>query len=94
MAPSAGLQSGAALTVAWSDADIGNAAVAGPFRDHVVITNPTTGQTLETQDVAYDPGLSGNGPIAAGQAIARQLAFTLPQGTAGTGQIQFADHDR
>ena len=64
--------------------------VNGAFVDHVVITNTTTGQTLGTQDIAYDPAAVGNGPVGPGQSLARQVTFTLPLGTPGAGQIQLS----
>ncbi len=88
VSPSTGLESGDNLSIQWSDSNTGNAPVNGAFIDHVVIQNTTTGKPLGTQDVPYDPTASGNGPIAAGQAISRQIGFTLPQGTPGAGQIQ------
>ncbi len=86
VSPSSGLQSGDNVTVDWSDANTGNGPVNGAFYDHVVVQNLTTGNTVDTADVYYDPNASG--PIAAGGSAARQLDFTLPQGTAGAGQLQ------
>jgi len=88
LSPSSGLQTGNPLAIQWTDSNTGNGPVTGSFVDHVVIQNVTTGKTLGTQDVAYDPAAGGNGPIGAGQSRTRQLSFTLPQGTAGAGQIQ------
>jgi YD repeat-containing protein len=89
VSPSSGLQSGESVTVRWSDANSGNASVGAAFVDHVDITNLTTGLTIGTQDLAYDPTAAGNGPIGAGQSLPRQVAFTLPRGTPGAGKIQF-----
>src|SRR5262249_31036450 len=83
------LESGGLLKVLWNDANSGNAPVSSPFVDHVIITNTTTGQTLGTLDIAYDPAAAGNGPIGAGQSRDRHLTFALPQGTSGAGLIQF-----
>src|SRR5262249_50741846 len=55
--------------------------------DYVTIKNLTTGETLDTEAVAFVEGSAG--PIAAGSSRARQLDFVLPVGTRGTGQIQF-----
>ncbi len=88
LSPSSGLESGSDLSIQWSDSNTGTAPVNSPFVDHVVVLNTTTGAVLTTQDVAYNPTASGNGPIDAGQSRARQLSFALPQGTPGAGQIQ------
>ena len=55
LAPASGLESGDPLTVSWSDANTGTGPVNAAFSDRVVIQNVTTGVTLATQDIAYDP---------------------------------------
>ena len=80
---------GDGLMLSWNDNNTGTAATTGAFYDHVVILNTTTGQTLTTADVLYDPTAAGNGAIAAGDFRPQQFAFTLPQGVAGAGQLQF-----
>ena len=57
-----------------------------PWQDQVVIVNTTTGTTLTTADVAYDP--SQYGPLNPNASVAQQFAFTLPLDATGTGNIQ------
>ncbi len=85
--PSTGVESGDALLVEWNDANTGTAPVDGSFTDSITVTNLTTGMTLGTGIVSYDEATSG--PIAPGASPSEQFMFTLPNGTAGTGQIQF-----
>ena len=87
--PTTGVQSGASLVLNWQDSNTGTAAVNAAFTDHVVIVNSTTGQTLATTDLPYNPTAAGNSPIAAGGSLARQYDYTLPLGSAGAGNIQF-----
>jgi hypothetical protein len=82
-----GLHSGAGLVVHWNDSNTGNGATNGPWVDRVVITNLTTNTVLVSATLAYDA--LARGPIAAGGLQAQQYAFTLPDGPAGVGQIQF-----
>jgi hypothetical protein len=84
--PATGLQSGAGLVIRWDDANTGNKATAGSWDDQIIIRNKTTNTTLLTTTVHYDESVDG--PIAAGGSKARQFAFTLPDGNAGTGQIE------
>ena len=86
--PSAGVQSGNTLLVQWNDANTGAGAVTRSFTDRITVTNKTTGNSLGTQNITYDE--SSAGPIAAGASISRQFSFTLPNATAGTGQIEFS----
>ena len=88
LAPSSGLQSGNTVVAQWTVSNIGNLAASVAFNDLIVVKNLTTGQTLFSTAVTYDPTVSGNGPIAAGESRQRQFSFQLPDGTAGVGQIQ------
>ena len=88
--PASGLQSGNALTINWDDSNTGGLATPSAWYDHVVIYNATTGATLLTRDVYYDPTLSGNGSIAVGDSRARSTTFTLPDGTPGVGSLQIS----
>jgi hypothetical protein len=62
----AGLQSGCAATVQWSDANTGN-ATASAWTDSVTVVNTSTGETLFAQAVPY------GGPAVAGGGAAGQL---------------------
>ncbi len=81
------LQSGDSLTVTWTDSNTGTGPVGVPFYDHVTIVNTATGQTLTEAEVLYNPVAAGNGAIAAQDGRARQFAFSLPQGSAGAGEL-------
>lgn len=83
----AGLQSGNTATISWQDANTGAAAAGGLITDSVVVRNTTTGEWLLNTSVAYDTSAQGNSPIGAGQSLARQVSFTLPDGTRGAGQL-------
>jgi hypothetical protein len=85
--PASGLQSGTSLVVSWDDANTGNTPVAASFIDHVTITDVSTGQVLAEADVSYD--VDTRGTLGAGALAAQQYAFTLPNGDAGVGEIQF-----
>ena len=86
VAPSS-LQSGTAVTVSWNDTNTGNIATPAGFNDTITVTNQTTGQTLLNTQLFYDPTAAGNAPIQPGQEIARHIGFTLPDGSAGAGQL-------
>ena len=87
--PDTGLASGSAVTVLWEVANNGNQPVTTSFSERVVIKNTSTGQTLASQSVPYNATVGGTGPIPAGESRPRQFTFTLPDGLAGVGQIEF-----
>ncbi|UUZ69431.1 Ig-like domain-containing protein [Polaromonas sp. P2-4] len=84
------IQSGDTITLRWNDFNSGNASVSGAFYDLVVIKNKTTGEELNKTTVYYDPTLSGNGAIGAGQSRARSFTFKLPDGIRGAGDIEIS----
>jgi hypothetical protein len=86
--PSSNLQSGDTVTVSWQDSVTGNISTPQGFYDNVTVQNLTTGATLVNAQVYYDPNAAGNGSIQPGQSRGRQYSFALPNGAAGTGQIQ------
>ena len=93
--PASGLQSGMSLVVQWTDTNTGTQPASGSFSDQIVITNTTTGDVLATGDVLYNAASLGN--LAAGASVTQQYDFSLPNGGAGVGQIQFtvtADYDQ
>ena len=83
----ASLQSGAELTIRWNDVNSGNAAVATGWWDFVTLVNTTTGATLLSTSLFYDPNAPGNAPLAPGQQLVRQTQLTLPHGVAGAGNL-------
>src|SRR5262249_10949955 len=78
--PETGLTSGSALVVRWDDANTitDGDATAGPWSDYLQIVNTTTGETLATAVIPYDPTAAGNGPIGPSDSRARHYNFTLP----------------
>ncbi len=85
--PSTGLQSGASVLIEWADTNTGSSAAVGSFYDQVVITNTTTGQQLGSSLVQYNAAALGD--LASGASAPEQYVFTLPNGNAGVGQIEF-----
>ncbi|MFM7074868.1 MAG: Ig-like domain-containing protein, partial [Planctomycetaceae bacterium] len=75
------LQSGGAVTIRWNDVNTGVASAAGGWVDRVRIVNTTTGATL--LDATLWNGLA----VAAGGTLAREYAFTLPDGSPGVGEL-------
>ena len=80
------LLSGSSVVVNWSDVNAGNASTNGAWTDHLTVLNTTTGQTLLSTDVPYDP--LSDGSIAAGDSRNRQYSFVLPDGYPGAGDLQ------
>ena len=76
------------VTVSWQDANAaGGAAVASAFYDSITLIDTTTGQTINSTSLRYDPTSSGS--IAAGSASAvRTVSFQLPQGFSATDALQ------
>jgi hypothetical protein len=79
------LESGNTVGLVWNDANTGNGAVSNAFYDRIVVVNQSTAQTLVNTLVAAD---AATAPLPAGQALARQFAFVLPDGVAGAGTLQ------
>ena len=76
-------QSGQQVTVNWNDANTGNGTASGTWYDQIQVVNTTTGQTLVSTNQTY-----GSNSISAGGSTARSYSFSLPNGTAGVGQLQ------
>ncbi len=85
--PSSGLVSGASRTISWDDTNNGGIPVTASFDDYVTITNTSTGQVLGTAEVPYN--FTTRGPLGVGASAPQQYAFSLPNGSAGVGDIQF-----
>ncbi len=86
--PAGGLQSGAPVTVQWTDANTGTGTADGSFTDRVTIRNAATSLVLVDTFLPYAESDPGNGPIAPGTNRARQLTVSLPDGTNSTGVLQ------
>ncbi|MGX9354807.1 LamG-like jellyroll fold domain-containing protein [Roseobacteraceae bacterium S113] len=83
--------SGGPLTVSYVIKNEGAADTPGAWTDRVRVFNQSNGQLLFDVAVA-----SGDLVLAAGAETTRQVAFTLPAGLRGTGQIRIdvtADRD-
>ncbi len=78
-------QSGGSVTVTWMDKNQGDAAVNGAFNDSVLV------QQVNGNNLTYITSgtVSGNPSLAIGATSSTQsYQFTLPNGTAGTGDIR------
>ena len=84
--PSTGLNQGSTFTVAWNDANNGNIPAATPWDDQIEITNTTTGDTLASALVPYDPNQYG--PALPGSSVPQSYVFTLPTTADGSGNIE------
>ncbi|MGA2035934.1 MAG: CARDB domain-containing protein, partial [Thermoguttaceae bacterium] len=87
LSPNTGLQSGSPVLVQWNDINTGNRNVGGAFSDVIQVKNDASGKVLLTDSLYHDPNAPGASDIGTGGSLARQYAFTLPQGPDGAGQI-------
>ncbi len=85
LAPGTTAQSGATITIQWSDTNTGTLATATSWTDHLVLRNTGTNEVLADLLIPYDATV--NGPIAAGGAASRQATVVLPDGPRGAGQM-------
>ncbi|MEQ9410014.1 MAG: CARDB domain-containing protein [Fuerstiella sp.] len=81
-------ESGNTLTISWDVENTGNAGTAASFYNRVVVRNASTNQTLQTANLYYDQTLTGNGPILPTETRSLQYTYQLPDGVAGTGDIE------
>src|SRR6185369_1511862 len=79
------LSSGSSVVIAWNDTNSGAGATYTYWHDQVIVTNTTTGQTLLSSLVNYDADTLGN--IGSGQSANRSVGLTLPNGSAGAGNL-------
>src|SRR5271157_6081438 len=78
-------QSGGSVTATWNDKNQGDAAVNAAFTDSVLVQQ-VNGSTLT---YIASGTVNGNSSLAAGATSGTQsFPFTLPNGTAGTGDIR------
>ncbi|HND51949.1 MAG TPA: CARDB domain-containing protein, partial [Pirellulaceae bacterium] len=95
VSPASGIQTGDQLTATWSDLNQGVAPTGAKWIDRLFVKNKTTGATLLTIDVPYDPASADaagtpQGAIAAGDSRIRSATFRLPDGSPAAGQIEFS----
>ncbi|HLH56506.1 MAG TPA: hypothetical protein VKY92_23170 [Verrucomicrobiae bacterium] len=76
--PSNGWTSSQPLTVTWVITNTGTGPAAGSWVDSIVVVNTNTSKVVFSLNTNYDLAAPGNGPIAAGDARLRQVAFTAP----------------
>ncbi len=81
--------SGSTVQVTWDDANTGDGPVDQAFTDNLTVVNTTTGATLLSTGIGFDPTQSGHSPIAAGGSQPQAYSFTLPQGDPGVGNLTF-----
>ena len=79
-------QSGNHVTISWTDENQGGGETPSGWSDLVTVVNTTTGETLLSTLVSYDP--SKDGAVAAGLGGAMQAEFTLPDGVRGVGDLR------
>jgi hypothetical protein len=77
-------QSGNQVTVGWNDDNIGDGAVNSAFSDSVLVQKVNSGNSYTT---IASGNVSGNATLAAGGLSPQTFSFTLPIGTAGTGNF-------
>ncbi len=77
----ASLRSGGIVGLTWLDNNAGAGGVSNSFSDRVIVVNVTNSQTLVNTLLPYAGGVAG------GDSVARQFAFTLPDGPAGAGDL-------
>ena len=86
--PPGSLASGGVVTIHWDDRNAGDKATSSGWTETVAIKNTTTGETLASVPLVYDPATAGSGNIGPGTSRSRQYVYQLPDGTRGIGQIQ------
>ena len=74
-------QSGAQITVTWTDVNVGTAQVTAGWFDGVLITNQSTGGVVTNQQVHVDPNPGGT-------ASPRSFSFRIPDGNLGAGTLR------
>ncbi|MDZ4254036.1 MAG: CARDB domain-containing protein, partial [Sulfuritalea sp.] len=88
----ADIQAGGLVSISWEDWNLGGNPANIGFNDRVVVRNLAGNQVLLDTSLAYDPlALTGgqpNGAIQPGESRSRSLTFGLPEGLAGTGNIE------
>lgn len=86
-------QSGSEVTVRWEDVNIGNAPATATWYDRLVVVNTGSGATL--LDTTIHHPTTTLGALTNGFTRLRQYVWRLPNGAAGTGNLQVtvtADH--
>ncbi|MCB1150829.1 hypothetical protein KDK88_04740, partial [bacterium] len=82
------IESGATITIEWNDLNAGNVATPAGWYDRIEVTNLETGQKFLNSAIFHDPTAEGNGPLGAGDSLARSFTFQIPHGLAGTGTLR------
>ncbi|MGN6386234.1 MAG: CARDB domain-containing protein, partial [Verrucomicrobiota bacterium] len=79
-------QSGSAITVGWTNSNVGVGPTSGSWYDQITISNKTTGKILVQDYVFYDNSRLGD--IPSGSVKTAQYNYVLPEGPDGAGQIE------
>lgn len=82
------ITSGSEIVVQWVDTNAGNASITGDFSDRLRIRNTTTAQVLLEAGLYLNPSQDPEGPIAPGATRTRSRTFKLPDGSAGSGDLE------
>ncbi|MDO8268888.1 MAG: CARDB domain-containing protein, partial [Moraxellaceae bacterium] len=86
LAVNGGLLSGGVMHITWNDVNAGNASADSSWYDLVQVVNTRTGQTLLSTTLYHNAGDEGG--VGASLELARSYDFTLPDGSAGVGDLQ------
>ncbi len=86
--PSSGIRSGGDVIVRWQTGVEGDLPVSAGFAERVVVRNLGTGGVVLDQLVPYDLAGPGAGVILAGGSRQRLVALRLPDGPAGSGDLE------
>ena len=77
--------SGQTVTIQWQTINEGTVPIGDSFSERIGVQNESTGQQILNTVVPLV--VDATDPIEAGEVIARQLSFDLPDGPAGAGNI-------
>ncbi len=77
------------VTLRWRDNNAGDAPINAAWTDRVLVRNASTGATVATADLRYDPAAAGAGAVAAGGFRDRSFSFAWPAGAVGGGRFVF-----
>jgi len=76
-----GIRSGAAITVAWTDANIGTLPTGAGWQDRVIV------RRADTNEILADVLVPAASTIAAATGLPRSVTITLPEGNRGAGAL-------
>ncbi|MCM8597201.1 MAG: putative Ig domain-containing protein, partial [Candidatus Accumulibacter sp.] len=86
ISPAGNWSPGTLVTVMWDTINAGNSAVVRDWHERLAIRNASTHESIAVRDVVENPL---DGQLVSGGSLARLLSFVWPDGTAGSGRIEF-----